>query len=308
LQEVANKFLVKIDFQANKTYPSMLASIFAEIHISVTNASDRMFQLLKRKNYVTATNYLELVKGYETILNEKTKELKDSSNKLSNGLSKLIEAKNQVEILSKELEIKTEIVAKSQKECEDILVNIVVEKRGADEQKRQVEAESNRISQEATECKVISDDAESDLAVAMPALEKAMAEVDLLDKSSISEVKAYSKPPELVETVLKAVMILFNKPNDWANAKKVMSESNFIQQIKSFDKDNIPSSTILKIKKFVDMPSFKPEEVKKVSGAASSLCVWVHAIYLYANVSKEVAPSKYKYMIYIYYTVFNVFF
>lgn len=55
----------------------------------------------------------------------------------------------------------------------------------------------------------------------MPALEKAMEEVDKLDKSSVSEVKAYTKPPALVETVLQAIMILFGKPTDWATAKKV---------------------------------------------------------------------------------------
>ncbi len=85
---------------------------------------------------------------------------------------------------------------------------------------------------EAAECKAISDDAEADLAIAMPALEKAMEEVDKLDKGSISEVKAYTKPPALVETVLQAVMILFNKPTDWANAKRILGESNFLQQIK----------------------------------------------------------------------------
>ena len=74
---------------------------------------------------------------------------------------------------------------------------------------------------------------------------------------------------------------------------QVMGESNFIQQIKFFDKDNIPASIISKIKKFIEMPSFTKEEVKKVSGAASALCIWVHAIYLYANVAKEVEPSKY---------------
>lgn len=56
----------------------------------------------------------------------------------------------------------------------------------------------------------------------MPALEKAMEEVDKLDKSSVSEVKAYTKPPALVETVLQAIMILFGKPTDWTTAKKVI--------------------------------------------------------------------------------------
>lgn len=52
----------------------------------------------------------------------------------------------------------------------------------------QVEQESERIGKDAMECQVIADDAQADLAVAMPALEKAMAEVDKLDKTSITEV------------------------------------------------------------------------------------------------------------------------
>lgn len=66
-------------------------------------------------------------------------------------------------------------------------------------------------------------------------------------------------------------MILFNKPIDWTNAKKVIGESNFLQQIKGFDKDHVSASTALKVKKYVDMPQFKKEAVQKVSGAAAAL-------------------------------------
>ena len=52
----------------------------------------------------------------------------------------------------------------------------------------QVEQESERIGKDAMECQVIADDAQADLAVAMPALEKAMIEVDKLDKTAITEV------------------------------------------------------------------------------------------------------------------------
>ena len=29
-----------------------------------------------------------------------------------------------------------------------------------------------------------------------------------------------------------------------------------------------------------------------MSGAAAALCIWVHAIYIYANVAKEIAPKR----------------
>ena len=59
-------------------------------------------------------------------------------------------------------------MAQSQKDCEDLLVTIVSERRVADEQKKQVEADSERIGTEAKECKAISDDAEADLGTPVP--------------------------------------------------------------------------------------------------------------------------------------------
>ena len=41
-------------------------------------------------------------------------------------------------------------------------------------------------------------------------------QVEKLDSSSISEVKAYTTPPALVGLVLSAVMTIFGVPTDWA--------------------------------------------------------------------------------------------
>jgi dynein heavy chain len=48
----------------SKLKPSM-AKVFALVHKSVSDYSQRMFNEMKRHNYVTPTNYLELVAGYK---------------------------------------------------------------------------------------------------------------------------------------------------------------------------------------------------------------------------------------------------
>ncbi len=144
LQEVALKFLAQVEFTEDD-YRQKISLVFAEMHLSVITASSRMLLELKRYNYVTPTNYLELVKGYRSLLAEKSNELGSAANKLANGLAKLEDAREQVEVLSKELEIKKVVVAQSQKDCEDLLVQIVSERRVADEQRKQVEADSERI-------------------------------------------------------------------------------------------------------------------------------------------------------------------
>lgn len=196
--------------------------------------------------------------------------------------------------MSVELEAKKVVVAQSQKDCEDLLVVIVSERRTADERKKQVEAQAERIGKEEVECKAIADDAEADLSRALPALERAMEEVDKLDKGSISEVKAYASPPPAVEMVMQAVMVLFGLKTDWATAKKKIGESNFLHQIKSFDKDGVSSKTMNQLKKWTKRPDFTPEDVRTKSSAAATLCVWVLAIELYSVVSREVAPKRAK--------------
>lgn len=47
----------------------------------------------------------------------------------------------------------------------------------------------------------------------------------------LSQVKAYSKPPPLVEFVMAAVMTMMGKAPDWATAKKALGESNFLTQV-----------------------------------------------------------------------------
>ena len=303
LREVASKFLddVKLTSQPGgatggadpeAALKLRIATVFASAHLSVIAASTKMLLQMKRYNYVTPTNYLELVLGYRELVAEKRKEMGDSRDKLANGLAKLESSKIQVEEMQVDLAAKQKIVEKSTADCDALLINIMSEKRIADEQKAQVEETSAKISVEAAKCNAIAADAEADLAEAMPALEKAMAEVDKLDNSSISEVKAYTKPPDAVMMVLGGVMTLMVTPTDWASAKKKISESDFLRQIKSFDKDAVKEGTIKKVKKYTEIPGFDPEVVRKSSGAAAALCTWVLAIELYCTVAKEVEPKR----------------
>lgn len=66
-----------------------VATVFVTMHRSVVEMSERMLFEMKRHNYVTPTNYLELVSRYKLLLDEKRKELGDAANKLRNRLGKL---------------------------------------------------------------------------------------------------------------------------------------------------------------------------------------------------------------------------
>lgn len=65
-----------------------------------------------------------------------------------------------------------------------------------------------KVKAEGTQA--IADDAQRDLDEALPALEGANQALNSLDKADISEIKVFTKPPDLVMTVMEAVCILLN--------------------------------------------------------------------------------------------------
>lgn len=70
--------------------------VFVTAHESVSTKSEAMYEALKRRNYVTPTNYLEFVEGYKTMLCDKKRSLADKAGKLRGGLTKLDETTVQV--------------------------------------------------------------------------------------------------------------------------------------------------------------------------------------------------------------------
>lgn len=140
LLEVAEKYLEEVSFAGEgdivKELRQNVATIFMTIHRSVMDMSKQMLFEMKRHNYVTPTNYLELVSGYKGLLDGKRKELGDAALKLRNGLSKIDDTREKVEKMTVELEEARVKVAQFQKQCEEYLVVIVQQKMDADEQQK----------------------------------------------------------------------------------------------------------------------------------------------------------------------------
>ena len=48
-----------------------MVEMFGAIHLSVEEASKEFWEMLRRRNYVTPTSYLELLSSFKTLLNFK---------------------------------------------------------------------------------------------------------------------------------------------------------------------------------------------------------------------------------------------
>mmetsp|Transcript_40370 Transcript_40370/g.29081 ORF Transcript_40370/g.29081 Transcript_40370/m.29081 type:complete len:118 (+) Transcript_40370:38-391(+) len=113
------------------------------------------------------------------------------------------------------------------------------------------------------ETEKIANEAERELEKATPLVEKAVAQVNKLDKTSIVELKSYTKPKESIAIVMEAVMIILGEPKDWASARKVMNDVNVFQQrLKNLKIEDCTDKMFNTIRaKYINKESFKYDNV-----------------------------------------------
>jgi len=296
LQEVALHFIKDLSLEGEEGNPELkknIAVIFDTIHSSVNEESERMQRELKRTNYVTPTNYLELVTGYKSLLQEKRVQIGDMKSKLEKGLSTLEKAREDVSKMSIDLEKQKKEAAASKQECESLMLNILSQKSTADDKKQQVELDRSNIQIKKAKADKIREEAQANLDEALPALEAAEDALKNLDSKDISEIRAYAKPPRAVEETLCAVMVVLKRKASFEEAKKVISSpKQFIDSLLNYRKDQMSPKLLQKIGKITSKPDFTPDRVGQVSNAAKGLCLWVIALETYGHVYREVKPKK----------------
>ena len=93
---------------------------------------------------------------------------------------------------------------------------------------------------------------------------------------------------------MEAVMILLGEKTDWNNVRLVISDvGNFLSRLENYDVMKTNESVFNKIRaNYISKPDFEPNDVKKKSVAAASMCFWVRAINNYSVVLKKVEPKK----------------
>jgi dynein heavy chain, axonemal len=73
----------------------------------------------------------------------------------------------------------------------------------------------------------------------------------------------------------------------------MLGDMKFLESLKEYDKDNIPSSIMTKIRSnYLTNPDFRPELMKNISSASLGICKWIIAISNYDKIIKIVAPKQ----------------
>ncbi|XP_015433238.1 PREDICTED: dynein heavy chain 3, axonemal-like [Dufourea novaeangliae] len=305
LEQIGSKYIQDINVKENIKPDIIKACV--KLYNNAQEVSNEYLKETSKAIHITLSTFLHMLKLYTHLVSKKQNDIIATRNRYLAGLEKLELAAQQVEkmkttltILKPQLELSAKQTMITMKEVEN--ENITVE--GATIVVQQEEEIANKKAEVAGKLKI---ECEADLAVAIPILEDAVAALNTLKPTDITLVKAMKNPPDTVKLVMAAVCVMLDIPPDrpvdpvtgkkytdyWGPSKRILGDMNFLQNLKDYDKDNIPPNIMQIIKKtYMSDNNFKPHIVAKASSAAEGLCKWVRAMVSYDEVAKAVAPKK----------------
>ena len=125
--------------------------------------------------------------------------------------------------------------------------------------------------------------------------EHSVKEVENFNADCFRELKALSKPPQAVKTVLTGLVTLFKcKPiymkvevkseiDYWDMAKHLMADPRKLKEdMLQFDKDNVSQAALAKIKDIIiENTDCTEERVKNSSSKCLTILQWIKSVYSY---------------------------
>ncbi|KAK5620023.1 Dynein heavy chain 10, axonemal [Crenichthys baileyi] len=294
LQAVAHSFLGENPMIPDAHSEAVIGHV-CMVHTCVEDYSKLFLQKLRRCNHVTPKNYLDFINTYCNLLKEKDKFILGQCKRLEGGLDKLKEASDQVAELNVKLADQKVVLAEKSKTCETLLENIATNTSVAEEKRALAQEKAKEIEEKNKVLAAEKKEAESSLAEALPALEAARHALQDLERSDVTEIRSFAKPPKQVQVVCECILVLRGyKDISWQSAKGMMSETNFLRSLMEMDCDSITNSQVRTVKEFLKNLQTSFEKMQAISKAGSGMLKFVEAIIGYCDVAKEIEPKREK--------------
>jgi len=284
--------------------------MFKIIHQSVEKTSERFYEQLRRRNYVTPTSYLELLSCYQSVLKERTAYFGGQKTRLERGLNVLAEAAVEIASLREMLDKKQPELEATKIEVAQTKETIAKESVAAEETRVIVAADEAEAAVQESEVSAINKSAHDDLAKAEPALEEATRQLKALDVNDFYELRSTTVPTAVMVKMFEITCLMMvkakpRKPNDpkkaesdpdgyFDLAKKTLlnDPKGFLNSMLNYEKDNIPDQLVSKVKPLLEREEVKIENVRKASKALVAVHVWCNAMITYHEILKIVNPKR----------------
>eukprot|EP00941_MAST-03F_sp_MAST-3F-sp1_P002673 g2673.t1 len=313
LQTVASHSLQSLE-ESHAIETGKLAILFSKVHLKIQKYQNLFYEKTKQKIHTSPKSFLNLLKLFKKMFLNRYNEIETTQKRFERGQEKIKTASNQVILLQKKLNEMKPILFEKEKETKILVENVEEKENIAQSVIKIIKKEEKIALQKANEVERVAQDAQSDLDEALPALQSAVQGLSLLSKTDLVEMKSYVNPPKGVLLVAEAICLMLNvkgidlnsRNNSssnssfdyWTPFKGMMGNvTDFMNRLRSYNKESLQNKPQLRLrlKKYATDPILSDQEnMKSISKAASSMAMWIVAMYGYGEVSTLVKPKREK--------------
>jgi len=257
----------------------------AMVHLAKTHAG--------RSTYVTPRHYLDFIKQYAGLFNEKRGQLEEQQKHLNTGLRKLRETQEEVLKMKEALTLKDAELKEKERIANEKLEQILVSQRAEEEKKIAMNKLGEEIAVQSEQIQKRKVTVNQMLASAEPALIAAQEALNTIKKDDLTQIVGYRAPPKLVQLALEPVLLMLHENiSNWENMKKVLKK-DFIKSVLKYDTNKIDEKLRSKITNdYLNNPEYKYDAINNASGACGPLVKWVMATINFSKIRESVDPLK----------------
>ncbi|KAK3858557.1 hypothetical protein Pcinc_035261, partial [Petrolisthes cinctipes] len=304
LVKVGEHYLAEVPLR--RTIRDDVISAATSAHQTARQVADKLTTEGKWCPPVAPTSYLHLLQEFRGLFTTRQAQTSSLKKKYLSGLDKLAFAASQISVMQEMLASLGPQIEEASQDVSKMMQLIEQESCEVEARRRLVAKEEAEAEVHAARARVLQEECQVELNRALPALHEAVEALNTLKPADITVVKSMKNPPHAIKLVMAAVCVMLEiKPDRqkgssvkatydyWGPSKRLLGDMSFLQQLRDYDKDNIPDTLMDKINKdYVRLPEFDPASVAKASSAAEGLCKWVRAMSSYHAIAKIVAPKR----------------
>ena len=247
------------------------------------------------KRGASPRHYVTLLETIGSLYKTKLTSLEQQRSFLGGGLTKLAEAAETVDTLSREAVVQQKQLKEKQAQAEAALVQITATMEDAGRKKQEAQELSSKLETAELSMKDKRVEVEASLSECTPVLEAARQAVGNIKKDNLTEIRSLKLPPEPIRDVLEGVLRLMkNQDTSWISMKKFLAQGSVINDIMNFDAETITPEIRDEVVKLLQQKqaSFNHDNIHRVSVAAAPMASWVKAQIQYSRVIEKIKPLR----------------
>lgn len=294
LASVAERFLCEKEELQEEGMIDKLKAVFMKIHTKARLLSIKMENELLRHYYITPTSYLEYIKMFMIIYNEKLKDIPKQITNYKQGIKKLNEANEIVRELKEDLiKLEPQQIEK-RAEVEEMVEELEKSKEQVKQESLKLKVDKDIVQSKRDEISDKKKECDAELELALPALERAKAALQGLKEGDIKQLGAYPNPSDYIVKMGKCICAIFDsKELEYSNFKSLVFNTRvFLENCTNEEYMVAKLSNPRKVKQVNEYWGvIENLEYSKISETAVGLKNWIGSILIYVSKFKEVKPK-----------------